>query len=115
MEIEELLKGIEAISPGAALAVRERKRQIEEKGYSAKHDSAWKAGQLLRGAECYFLTDDQRRWVTPRGGNAPGKWPFVNDTFKPTGDRLHDLAKGVAMAIAEMDRIINERQKAGEM
>ena len=115
MELEETLKAIETFSPGAAMAVRERKRQIEEKGYSQKHDSAWRSGQLLRGAECYFLTDDQRRRMTPNGANAPGKWPFISDTFKPTGDRLLDLSKGVAMAIAEMDRIIHERQEAGEM
>lgn len=115
MEFEELLTAVEAISPGAAIALRERKRQIDEKGFSAKHDSAWRSGQLLRAAECYFLTEDQRRRVTPQGADAPGKWPFVSETFKPTGDRLMDLAKGVAMSIAEMDRIVHERQQAGEM
>ena len=115
MEFEDLLKAIETYSPGAAIALRERVRQIEEKGYTKKHDSAWKSGQLLRAAECYFLTDEQRRRMTPNGANAPGKWPFISETFKPTGDRLLDLSKGVAMAIAEMDRIIHERQQAGEM
>lgn len=115
MEFEELLTAVEAISPGAAIALRERKRQIDEKGFSAKHDSAWKSGQLLRAAECYFLTEDQRRRVTPKGADAPGKWPFVSEAFKPTGDRLMDLAKGVAMSIAEMDRIVHERKQAGEI
>ncbi len=114
---------------GIELIVKERKRQVEEEGYSGKHDERHRYGELGRAAACYaspellyrkmdyansfefddpfpFLGKYDKR-ITWKGGNvkqAPKKFSKRK--------RINLLAKAGALCAAEIDRL--QRKALGE-
>jgi hypothetical protein len=90
----------------------ERKRQIEEEGWTAKHDDQWKNGELADAAACYALSAKDRdldvmvcdsiQYLLNR------LWPFIFE-FKPTpNNRIRELEKSGAFAAAEIDRLLRK-------
>src|SRR6476620_5471435 len=74
----------------------ERKRQIEFKGYDAKHDDEHATGELAMAAMCYAMLP---LWRPEQ--MAPLGWPWSNaqpmDGFKPSPHfRIMELAKAGA-------------------
>jgi hypothetical protein len=75
----------------------ERKRQIEEEGFTAEHDDCLGAGVLAAAAACYAVPSlAEKAWL----------WPFDRSWWKPTPDnRIRELEKAGALIAAEIDRL----------
>lgn len=93
---EQEMTGTEAIAA-------ERKRQVEQEGWTAAHDDELTGGALAYAAACYAIGSIE----TLEGGGQ--LWPFDSEHWKPSGDRLRDLAKAGALIAAEYDRIARAR------
>jgi hypothetical protein len=100
-----IMNGIERIAA-------ERKRQIEEEGWTAEHDDAFAMDQLARAATCYampgffakkLLNDGLGRWVSL----IELFWPWEKHWWKPTPEnRIRELEKAGALIAAEIDRLL---------
>lgn len=88
---------------GLDLIVRERKRQIEKEGWSAKHDDAHGDGELVQAARSYFQSA-QMYLLGFKSFRPPDDWPWERKWWKPKPP-LRDLVKAGALYVAEMDRI----------
>ena len=87
---------------GIELIAEERKRQITEEGFDAKHDSHWIGGELSMAACCYA------RQETKNPDFAPFDFPWEKEWWKPTpDDRIRELVKAGALIAAEIDRLQN--------
>lgn len=89
-------------SKGAKLVVEERQRQQAEEGYTVEHDRqhAWPVQPhrtpLVRAAIAYLHRNIA--W-----------WPWDVGSFKLTPeDRVRELVKAAALAVAEVDRLLDE-------
>ncbi len=78
------MTGIESIAA-------ERKRQIEEEGWTPEHDDQWVSSQIADAASCYL---EGSMW----------RWPWDKGWWKPT-DRRRNLVKAGALIAAEIDRL----------
>ncbi|MDD9726093.1 hypothetical protein PVV74_11560 [Roseovarius sp. SK2] len=85
------MKGIESIAA-------ERKRQIEQEGWTPEHDDTHVAGEMADAAACYA-----RNSVDPEDCPKP-IWPWSKDWWKPKTPR-EDLVRAGALIAAEIDRI----------
>ena len=101
---------------GIELIAKERKRQIEEKGFNAKHDHDHKSNDLALAGAIYALPEKARLFVS-YGNNGdkesyyPLLWPFEMKNYKPSpNDRKRELIKAGALIAAEIDRIIDEER-----
>lgn len=103
---------------GAALIAAERRRQIEQKGYSPEHDQEHDDGSLLDAAQSYLMEGDFLRRhpdsFNPetmltlqdiRGFNA-SPWPWSAESWKPSPDPVRNLVKAGALIAAEIDRLL---------
>lgn len=99
MEGEFLAPGV---SGGVQLIALERKRQVEQEGWTHEHDAEHVNGELAQAAACYCM-------VNPGPAEQVDLWPdgWSIDDFKRTGapqpsDR--DLIRAGALIAAELDR-----------
>lgn len=96
LEAAEHLKLIADMSfstSGVRQIAVERRRQVDEEGFCAGHDSRHTDGSLCEAAVAY-LTGNPNRW--------PSSWAIK--WYKPT-TRLRDLTKAGALVAAEIDRL----------
>ena len=86
---------------GIELIAEERKRQLEEKGWTLDFDQAHTNQELAGAAKSYL---DHYIYKTP---SYPFYWPFDISWWKPDNSktRLRDLVKAGALIAAEIDRI----------
>lgn len=103
---------------GAERIAAERRRQIEQEGYSVEHDLAmpYEDGALVFAAICYATPQAQRSMVRlPKMGSEPFPvaWPWTSETWKgcpdqnpSIEDRIRELEKAGALIAAEIDRLI---------
>jgi hypothetical protein len=101
---------------GIERIIAERKRQIEEEGFTAEHDDRWDKGELAQAAMCYCMepADFQNILDGSVEPCAPSEWPFHPTWWKPTpNNRIQELKKAGALIAAEIDRLqrLEERQK----
>jgi hypothetical protein len=92
---------------GVARIEEERRRQIEEEGFSLKHDLERNAhGECARAAACYALPMEIRSSFFSLGmGHL--LWPWATKRFKPIPkDRIRELEKAGALVAAEIDRLL---------
>jgi hypothetical protein len=85
------------LSAGALAIVAERRRQIEQEGWTPEHDLAHPRGSLARHGACYALHADARRDAAP-----PSAWGWDAGWWKPDGYR-RNLVKAGALILAELD------------
>lgn len=88
---------------GIELITEERRRQIEEKGYTVVHDALHSPQQLADAAIAYAMHPFYRRarfnW-----------WPWQPSAFKPGGaGRVRDLTKAGALIAAAIDAELLDR------
>ncbi|PYG00189.1 hypothetical protein SAMN05216184_104128 [Georgenia satyanarayanai] len=85
---------------GAALIAAERRRQVEEEGWTPEHDAEHPDGVLARAAVRYAAPEGPvRTRVAP-------VWPWPWHYWKPTpNDRVRELVKAGALIAAEIDRL----------
>lgn len=112
-----------ALLPGAQIVKAERDRQINREGWTTAHDDSHTNGEMLAAAKCYVTAPDGREMVdaviqinTARGCSDPDQfcdrkvkvpkdWPWSAEWWKPSEDRIRDLAKAGALYLAESDRL----------
>jgi len=94
----------------------ERKRHVEEEGWTAKHDDRHSLGEMARAAAVYAyaatLSDEEcsfhrdRLYGCIRGcfSIIAHLWPWDAHWFKP-GARRRMLVKAGALIVAEIDRL----------
>lgn len=81
----------------------ERRRQLQEEGWTEEHDDEHAGGELAMAAGCYALhtaVASIRRTVT----GIPLSWPWDPKWWKPTTSR-RDLIKAGALIVAEIERL----------
>lgn len=86
-----------ALLPGAQIVKNERDRQVELWGTTK--DDAYTDGQLRAAANCYVKAP------AVEVGKIPDNWPWDASWWKPSKDRIRDLAKAGALYLAEADRL----------
>lgn len=90
---------------GIRRVAAERRRQIEEEGWSLKHDDNHLRGELSDVAACYTIH-------AGRLSGLPSLWPrsWNPSWWKPT-TRIRDLEKAGALIVAEIDRLLREEER----
>lgn len=93
---------------GADLIAAERKRQVEDEGYTPDHDAEHDEDCALAwAARCYIdaatIPLDQWEFIKV----PPLNWPWERDAWRPSrgADRVRDLVKAGALIAAEIDRL----------
>jgi hypothetical protein len=105
--------------PGIRLVLEERINHFEREGWTAEQDAQYTRGELLDAASCYITSADAcgygpncvsfNNGYRP-GEGTPGRWPWGSEYWKPTGDPVKDLTKAASLIVAEIDRLIRERE-----
>jgi hypothetical protein len=95
------------ISPFMAAVIAERRRQVEQEGWSAEHDDGHRLGEIAEAGAAYL---GHAGTCSP---HAPANWPWGSDWFKPSGFR-RDLVKGCALGIAEGEKFDRNRRRHRE-
>lgn len=75
----------------------ERRRQVEEEGFTPEKDDAHNDGDLARAGAAYAMAGLSV-------GIAGGLWPWLASWFKP-GDRRRNLIKALALLVAEVEKM----------
>ena len=74
----------------------ERRRQIEEEGWTPEHDDEHSRMQMAQAAACYALFN-----TVP----TPSFWPWDAQWWKPDEDHRRNLVKAGALILAEIERL----------
>ena len=90
----------------------ERRRQIEQEGWSAEHDDEHDNGELSRAASCYawvasaYIDHRHLDCIQDELLQVPAEWPpdWHPKWWKPTMAR-RDLIKAAALIVAEIERL----------
>jgi hypothetical protein len=97
---------------GVRLILVERDYQYDELHYTDSHDDKHTRGELVQAAKLYISEyQDLVDGLEPQQ-EAPLTWPWDEDTWHPTDNKLKLLVKAGALIAAEIDRI--ERKKRDE-
>ena len=83
----------------------ERRRQIEQEGWSADHDDSHVHGELARAAAAYA-------WESCMAMGYQF-WPWSEDWWKPKDPR-HDLVRAAALIVAEIERLDRALEAAAQ-
>ncbi len=86
---------------GRKLIVAERQRQVEEEGWTNRHDDKHVEGQLADAADCYAMYGHSE--------DVPAKWPWEMRWWKPSADPVRCCVKAGALYQAEIDRLTRSR------
>ena len=100
------MAGGSILRPSIADVAAERRRQIEDEGFTAEDDARWPNGDLARAGACYALN--------AFGESTEGRilWPFVASWWKPSDDHRRNLVKAAALILAEIDRMDHQAGEA---
>lgn len=94
----------------------ERRRQVEIKGWTSEHDARHTRCQLLDAALCYAGVAGSQMLDRDGGQEAieqmVQEWPWDEEDWMPSDDPVRNLEKAGALIAAEIDRILNGREKA---
>lgn len=92
---------------GADLIQAERRRQIQQEGWTPEHDDEHNDFELTKAAICYLQAVaglPGAGSVDDLPGEAPPGWPWHPDWWKPSL-MVRDLVKAGALIAAEIDRL----------
>ena len=92
-----------ALRLAITMASAERARQHEKEGFDAAHDDEHTKGQLGNMAAAYLVPDPAVSRVLFNLTGFDGQW------YKPGDDVTRRLVKGVALAVAELERHIRSK------
>lgn len=86
---------------GIEIIAEERRRQIEKEGWTSAHDQDHDSCELAFAAATYALPPHtQTRRILKEH-----LWPWEPRWWKPSDDRIRELAKAGALIAAEIDRL----------
>jgi hypothetical protein len=99
-ESEEAMSVIDEIAA-------ERRRQLEEEGWTLEHDNTLVRGELARAASAY--AGHAARFHNVRGIKYQTKpmhpgWPWDKELWRPKDPR-RDLVRAAALIVAEIERL----------
>lgn len=95
---------------GVELISAERKRQVEQEGWTKEHDAKHANSELAQAAACYAMPEWDRKYISTGLGPRPILWPWYIEWWKPTpNDRIRELVKAGALIAAEIDRLLAEK------
>lgn len=101
--MSEFRKAERDASKAASDVLAERRRQVENEGWSTEHDDEHNNRELARAAACYV--DLYCGSQTPvDDDNAPDDWPWDDCLWKPK-DQRHNLVRAAALIVAEIERL----------
>ena len=92
---------------GIELISDERKRQIEEEGFSKLMDSYLNPNDLTMASICYMKAN------LMSFENAIEDFPWASSCFKPK-DKLRNLVRAGALIAAEIDKFLEESDAKNE-
>jgi hypothetical protein len=106
------------LSAGALAIIAERRRQIEQEGWTADHDATHRQGDLARAGACYALAGCESTIPIRVGNDIVGEikvtakrfWPWSQEWWKPT-DHRRNLVKAGALILAELDKADAARKR----
>ncbi|OES24474.1 hypothetical protein [Alteromonas macleodii] len=90
---------------GAQLISEERQRQIDDEGYTPSSDDTYSQPELVDAAICYASRCSDIDVDTVRD------WPWNEEYWKPTDDKVKTLTKAGALIAAEIDRLQRQATK----
>jgi len=88
------------LSLAARSVLAERRRQVEEEGWTREHDDTHINGELADAAAMYATSPP---WPHI-DGTAPRSWPWNPSFFKPR-DRRSNMVRAAALLLAEIERL----------
>lgn len=97
---------------GIELIAAERKRQIEQEGWTPEHDDGHFDGELAQAAACYALPKQTRNGYLLNRMVWEFFWPWDSEWWKPATNsrgRIKELTKAGALIAAEIDRLQREK------
>lgn len=100
---------------GIELIAEERKRQIEVEKWDDEHDSEHWQGELVDAAICYAM--HKRYFETNINDEMTSIkvkidfWPWENNWWKLSSDKIKNLVKAGALIAAEIDRLQSSKTK----
>jgi hypothetical protein len=104
------------VTDGVGRIAAERKRQIEQEGWTPEHDEEHRCGELARAACGYaalasyqagprnLVDDPLQPPILPRD------WPWDVSWWKPSHDLIRNLVKAGALIAAEIDRLAARKE-----
>jgi len=89
--------------------VAERRRQVDEEGWTAEHDDGHDDGEMATAASTYAhyaASDGQHRAAMQyaEADSCPVLWPWSRVWWKPK-NRRRDLVRAAALIVAEIERL----------
>lgn len=84
----------------------ERKRQVEEEGWSYDNDDKYTQDELVSAGDAYL-----RFSKAGSGQEVPKFWPWEASWWKPSDDEVRNLEKAGALYQADLERIARNRIK----
>lgn len=91
---------------GIELISEERKRQIDEEGYTLAHDKEENVlSQLAFAAAAYACPPEANK---AKGFKRTHLFPWDSRAWKPSDNRIVELTKAGALIAAEIDRLQNQ-------
>jgi hypothetical protein len=93
-----------AVTAAARDVLAERRRQVEQEGWTPAHDDQYRDHELSCAAGCYAMYT-----LAYPAGDPPPAWPWAADWWKPTAHR-RNLVKAGALIQAAIERL----DRAGE-
>lgn len=86
----------------------ERRRQVEQEGWTPEHDEKHRDHELSCAAGCYAM-----HTLAYPAGDPPPAWPWGADWWKPTTHR-RNLVKAGALILAEIEKIDRAAARSGD-
>lgn len=93
----------EALTDATCDVLAERRRQVEQEGWTPQHDDEHDDGVMARAAACYALYDLGVPGATMLE-NGVRLWPWNWSWLKPKGNR-ENLVRSGALILAEIERL----------
>ena len=95
---------------GAGLIAAERRRQIDEEGWTPGHDAEHDLCQMVDAAVHYAVAATRLTYgwdlsMVKRRGVTGIHWPWDASWWKPSHDPVRNLVKAGALIAAEIDRL----------
>lgn len=78
----------------------ERERQVKEEGWTYEHDNQYSQGELVSAGDAYLFAVEKKTETKPRF------WPWDDEWWKPSHDRVRNLEKAGALYQADTERIL---------
>ncbi len=105
----------EPVQDAVCLIAAERKRQIEDEGWTPEHDDQHGDGEMLTAAVIYYQSSGALKILgepvplAMRADGAPLGWPWDAEWWRPKSPK-RDLVRAGALCLAERERL--RRKKA---